>query len=139
MSEQEERGPRMYSAVTDKVGFGKHRDLTLEELNAQDPSYLKWSVNNEAIDAACIQALIGEVVEPKKPIYLDTVIWFGKYKGRVFGEICSEDRDYAEYVLGEDGFLEYTEGNDPGNVVATQEVSSPPPVSQPAPSIPPTV
>lgn len=139
MSEQEERGPRVYSAVTDKVGFGKYRDLTLEELNNQDPGYLKWSVSNDAVDAACIQALIGEVVEPKKLIYLDSKIWFGKYKGRVFGEICSEDRDYAEYVLGEEGFLEYSEGNDPSNAAQASEAQETVPAPATAPSIPPTV
>lgn len=132
MSEQE-RAPRTYAAVTDKVGFGKYRDLTLEELNTQDPSYLNWTINNEAIDAACIQSLLGEIVEPKKQIFLDSEIWFGKYKGRVFGEICEEDRDYVEYILGEEGFLEYAEGNDPRNAAAETA-----PAGQ-APAIPPAV
>lgn len=141
MSEQEERGPRMYSAVTDKVGFGKYREMTLEELYAQDVNYLRWAVNSEAVDKDCFMTLFNETdtTLDKKKIYLDSVVWFGKFKGKTFGEVCSEDREYAEWVLGEDGFLEYAEGDDPSNAVAAQEVSNPPPVSQPAPSLPPTV
>ena len=139
MSEQEERGPRMYSAVTDKVGFGKYRDLTLEELYAQDVNYLRWAVNSEAVDKDCFMTLFGEsdATLDKKKIYLDSIVWFGKFKGKTFGEVCSEDREYAEWVLGEDGFLEYAEGNDPSNAVAAPAAQEAP--AMPAPAIPPTV
>ena len=110
---EEKREARVYKNVTDKVGFGKYKDLTLAELNEKDASYLKWAMDSEAINAGCIKKLIGEIVEPKKLIYLDSVLWFGKYKGMVFGDICNDDRDYAEFLLGADGFLEYAEGNDP--------------------------
>ena len=140
MSEQE-RGPRVYSAVTEKVGFGKYRDMTLEELYAQDVNYLRWAVNNEAVDKDCFMALFGEsdTTLDKKKIYLDSIVWFGRFKGKTFGEVCSEDREYAEWVLGEEGFLEYAEGNDPSNTVAApaaQEASTPTPLP---PAIPPTV
>lgn len=133
MSEQEERGPRMYSAVTEQVGFGKYREMTLEELYAHDANYLRWAVNSEAIDKDCFKTLFGESDDTldKKKIYLDSNVWFGKYKGKTFGEVCAEDREYAEWVLGEDGFLEYAEGNDPSNPAAeTPSVN---------PSIPPAV
>eukprot|EP00746_Dinoflagellata_sp_MGD_P136097 gnl/MRDRNA2_/MRDRNA2_70080_c0_seq1.p1 gnl/MRDRNA2_/MRDRNA2_70080_c0~~gnl/MRDRNA2_/MRDRNA2_70080_c0_seq1.p1 ORF type:complete len:761 (-),score=134.83 gnl/MRDRNA2_/MRDRNA2_70080_c0_seq1:12-2144(-) len=117
--------------------FGKHKGRTFADLKDHEPEYVSWALG-QAEPSGHLQAFVeylksqgvdGSSSKPSQPgdsthqsslqdsqgsTGADTVMAFGKYKGRTFADLKEHEPDYVSWALGQadpsgplQAFLEY--------------------------------
>ena len=96
------------------VPFGKHKGKSIQEIYETDPAYIFWLIESDPYYTVNIPKIIGkepnsteEFVEICKSEYdrvfpkisAMSVITFGKYKGKTFKEVATEDKNYISWFL----------------------------------------
>lgn len=96
-----------------KIEFGKYKGQTIGDIYRTDPQYIYWlmeqdhyfkidfysllNISPNSLDAQpLIEAEINRVF-PK--VTIESIITFGKYKGKTFKEVYLEDPAYIEWFL----------------------------------------
>lgn len=96
------------------IPFGKYKGKSIQEIYETDPAYIFWLIESDPYYTVNIPKIIGkepnsteEFVEICKAEYdrvfpritASSIVTFGKYKGKTFKEIASEDMNYISWFL----------------------------------------
>nr|ABV22404.1 unknown [Noctiluca scintillans] len=93
---------RSFVSSSEVVDFGKHRGLTFEEILQKDKQYCQWAVSTEGNEqtSPTMSKLITFLKEAGvQHETLHETITFGKYSGKSYGEVFTNDSTYCEWVL----------------------------------------
>ena len=84
--------------LEDQFDFGKYKGKTIKEVIELDWQYVKWAV----IDSQNLIANVDDIIKYHdsilKPLLPDSIISFGKYKGRTIGDIFKNDPQYLKWM-----------------------------------------
>ena len=84
--------------LEDHLNFGKYKGKTVKEVIETDWQYIKWAV----IDSQNLLANVEDIIKYHdsivKLLLPNSVIAFGKYKGRTIGEILQADPQYLKWM-----------------------------------------
>lgn len=96
------------------IPFGKYKDKTFKEIYESDPAYIFWLIEQDPYYTVNIPKIIEKEPNSKEEfieiceaeydrvfpkITASSIITFGKYKGKTFKEIASEDMNYISWFL----------------------------------------
>lgn len=96
------------------IKFGKYKDKTFKDVYETDPAYIYWLIEQDPYYKINIPKIIGNEVSSEEEfieickaefdrvfpkITASSVITFGKYKGKTFKEIATEDKNYIYWFL----------------------------------------
>mmetsp|Transcript_33654 Transcript_33654/g.41420 ORF Transcript_33654/g.41420 Transcript_33654/m.41420 type:complete len:165 (-) Transcript_33654:218-712(-) len=96
--------------VPPMVGFGKYRDISMQELLAEDEDYCRWILDTyEDSEGDCIPKLkaAAEWIRENHPDLADLakrekekgLMGFGKHKDKTMDYVLENDADYADWVV----------------------------------------
>lgn len=98
----------------EQLAFGKYKGKTFADIYSDDPQYIYWLMDTDPYFKVDILGIIGKtpssdeertlmLEEEYKRIFpeisLDTVLSFGKYKGKSLAEIKEIDSNYFEWLV----------------------------------------
>lgn len=87
-----------YQLSHKKLGFGKYKDLTLEELVRTDAEYALWVTGILKDEKAREWVLLHTPVKPKRSIG-QYRINFGKHAAETYDWLLENDPDYAKWLV----------------------------------------
>lgn len=98
--------PTKIYGVNDILEFGKHKGKTLAEVIHSDWGWVKWASENAEHFFCDKDEVEAERNKNLKPLHLEDVLTFGKYKGWCIKNIAENDINYLKWLaMNSDDFV----------------------------------